>query len=313
MSSIQRIDIGRSTRPSWLLPVHAWQRFSRVWSGLYARPALVFIILSVAFGTAISIAVPPLRGPDEIAHFLRIHSYARGELLPPTEVDGRKGILINSDLYAQLAFFKNAGERFARNKDKGLRYGEIMQDHPPAGGLVDETEEPTRFMPFAGTEGYSPVAYAPHILAAALGTLLQLDFPSTLFLMRVLGLIAFTMVAAYAVALTPALKWAFVLIAMLPVSLYNRSVLSADGAALSSALVVTALCFSAIRRYRGTWERSLWMTVCALTKQPQIVFIVLELMARRVVGLRRRWSNLALVVMPSLILSPLWSWQCPPT
>jgi uncharacterized membrane protein len=306
VSSIQRIDIGRSTRPSWLLPVHAWQRFSRVWSGLYARPALVFIILSVAFGTAISIAVPPLRGPDEIAHFLRIHSYARGELLPPTEVDGRKGILINSDLYAQLAFFKNAGERFARNKDKGLRYGEIMQDHPPAGGLVDETEEPTRFMPFAGTEGYSPVAYAPHILAAALGTLLQLDFPSTLFLMRVLGLIAFTMVAAYAVALTPALKWAFVLIAMLPVSLYNRSVLSADGAALSSALVVTALCFSAIRRYRGTWERSLWMTVCALTKQPQIVFIVLELMARRVVGLRRRWSNLALVVMPSLILSPLW-------
>jgi hypothetical protein len=103
------------------------------------------------------------------------------------------------------------------------------------------------------------------------------------------------MIAAYAVALTPALKWAFVLIAMLPVSLYNRSVLSADRAALSSALVVTALCFSAIQRYGGIWERSLWMTVCTLTKQPQIVFVLLELMAHRVVGLRRCWSNLGLV------------------
>jgi hypothetical protein len=44
------------------------------------------------------------------------------------------------------------------------------------------------------------------------------------------------------------MKWAFVLIAMLPVSLYNRTVLSADGAALSYALVITALCFSAARR-----------------------------------------------------------------
>jgi hypothetical protein len=39
-----------------------------------------------------------------------------------------------------------------------------------------------------------------------------------------------------------------VLIAMLPVSLYNRSALSADGAALSSALVITALCLRAARK-----------------------------------------------------------------
>jgi uncharacterized membrane protein len=263
-------------------------------------------IISFAFGAAISIAVPPLRGPDEIAHFLRIHSYARGQLLPATEVDGRKGILLDSELYMQLAFFKNAGERFARNRDKGLRYGEIMQDYPHPGGLLEDAEEATRFMPFAGTEGYTPVVYAPYIFAAAIGNVLRLDFPSMLLLMRVLGLIAFTMVAAYAVKLTPALKWAFVLIAMLPVSLYNRSVLSADGAALSSALVITALCFSVVHRYGSTWERSLWMTLCALSKQPQIVFVLLELMACRVTGLRRRWRGLALVVMPSLILSPLW-------
>jgi uncharacterized membrane protein len=282
-----------------------WNRLALVWSRLESRPALVFVLLSLAFGSAISVAVPPLRGPDEIAHFLRIYSYARGGLLPVSEVDGRKGIFIDRELYTQLSFFKDAGERFARNREQGLRYGEILKEYPHPGGTLQE-EQATNFMPFAGTEGYHPVAYAPYVLAAAIGNLLGLHFPNLLLLMRVFGLITFTAVAAYAIKLTPILKWAFVLIAMLPVAIYNRSVLSADGAALAYALVITALCFSAVQRRGRVWERSLWMTLCALSKQPQIVFVALELMACRMTQLRRRWSSLALVVVPSFILSPLW-------
>ncbi len=283
-----------------------WSGFSLVWSRLESRPAFVFVLLSFAFGSAISVVVPPLRGPDEIAHFVRIYSYTRGGLLPATEVDGRKGIFIERELYTQLSFFKNAGERFARNREQGLRYGEIMKGYSHPGSTLHEEEQATKFMPFAGTEGYNPVAYAPYVLAAAIGNLLGLDFPNMLLLMRLLGVITFTAVAAYAIKLTPTLKWAFVLIAMLPVSIYNRSVLSADGAALTYGLVITALCFSAVQRYGRVWERSLWMTLCALSKQPQIVFMVLELMVCRMTELRRRWSSLALVVVPSFILSPLW-------
>jgi uncharacterized membrane protein len=115
-------------------------------------------------------------------------------------------------------------------------------------------------------------------------------------------------VAAYAIRVSPVLKWAFVLIAMLPVSLYNRSVLSADGAALSSAMVITALCLSGAHKIDAgrVWERSLWMTLCALSKQPQIVFVLLELMVSRLKELPRRWRSALIVVLPCLILSPLW-------
>ena len=138
------------------------------------------------------------------------------------------------------------GEWFARTREEGVRYGRIMaeyRDTTRASG--DEAAQAPVFAPFAGTEGYSPVAYAPYIIAAAIGRLLGLDLPELLFLMRFVGLVVFTAVTAYAIAVAPALKWAFVLIAMLPVSLYNRVVLSADGAALSYALVITALCFRA--------------------------------------------------------------------
>ena len=284
-------------------------------------PVIVFALLSLAFGSAIVLANPPLRGPDEISHFLRIYSYTRGELLPAAEINGRKGVYVERALYDRLYFFKNSGELFAtvlqdrkgewfaRAKDEGIRYGQIMAEYRDiTGASGDEVAQTPAFAPFAGTEGYSPVAYAPYIIAAAVGRLLGLDLPELLFLMRFVGLVAFTAMVAYAIAVTPALKWAFVLIAMLPVSLYNRVVLSADGAALSYALVITALCFRAAWNPSAgrVWERSLWMTLCVLAKQPQIVFVLLELMAGRLRELPRRWSSLAIVVLPGVILSPLW-------
>src|SRR5438445_3174697 len=172
---MQRSDIGSQTASVGLAQDQntetlRWyllrSRLSLVWSRLESRPALAFILLSFAFGSAISVVVPPLRGPDEVAHFLRIHSYARGELLPAVEVGGRKGILIERELHAQLAFFKNAGERFGQHREQGLRYGEIMQEYLAPDGTPDEEEEQVwKFMPFAGTEGYNPAAYAPYVVA----------------------------------------------------------------------------------------------------------------------------------------------------
>src|SRR5712691_2451111 len=295
-TSVQVVDAPRSP-------------LSRIWTRIGSRPATVFSLLSLAFGSIIILANPPLRGPDEIAHFLRIYSYARGELLPAAEVDGRKGIFLSHELYNQLYFFKTAGEVFARFGDEGIRYRQIIAEYSALVGTSgDELQQASVFAPFAGTEGYNPVAYLPYIVAAAIGRGLGLDFPGMLLLMRAFGLLAFTAAAAYAIAVTPTLKWAFVLIAMLPVALYNRAVLSADGAAFSYTLVITALCFSAAREPAAgrVWERSLWMTLCALSKQPQIVFVLLELMVCRMTALQRRWISLALVVVPSFILSPLW-------
>jgi Predicted membrane protein (DUF2142) len=282
---------------------------SHLWTRVGIHPATVFVFLSLAFGAATVFVVPPLRGPDEIAHFLRIYSYTRGELFPAAEVDGRKGIFVQRELHDQLHFFKEAGEWFAVARDEGVRYGEIMAVHRDFGGTIgDWLEQAPVFMTFAGTEGYHPVAYIPYIVAGAIGSALGLEFTHMLFLMRLFGVVAFTAAAAYAIAVTPVLKWAFVLIALLPVAIYNRSVLSADGAALSSALVITALCLKAVWKAAAApvWQRSFWMTLCALSKQPHIVFLLLEPMVHPLKELRWRWGRVAFVVLPGLILSPLW-------
>jgi hypothetical protein len=222
------------------------------WMRIAIQPTTVFVVLSLAFGAATAFVVPPLRGPDEIAHFLRSYSYTRGELLPTAEVDGRKGIFVNRELYDQLRFFKDAGEWFATAREDGVRYGQIMTLYRDFSSIIDdELHQAPMFMPFAGTEGYNPVAYIPYIVAGAIARLLGLEFPDMLLLMRLFGLVAFTAAAAYAIAVTPVLKWSFVLIGLLPVAIYNRSVLSADGAALCSALVITALSLSAVWKFHS--------------------------------------------------------------
>ena len=239
-------------------PDTAQGALSRIGKRFGGWPAIVFALLSLLFGSAIIVVNPPLRGPDEISHFLRIYSYTQGQLLPVTSMNGRKGIFVERGLYDRLHFFKDAGERFSSSlqqhkggwlasfRDEGIRYGQVMAEyHDIIGARDDEAAQAPVFAPFAGTEGYSPVAYAPYIIAATIGRLFSLDLPQLLFLMRFFGLVVFTAVTAYAIAITPTLRWAFVLIAMLPVSLYNRVVLSADGAALSYALVITAVCLRA--------------------------------------------------------------------
>ena len=282
-------------------PRPAW-RAARI---VLAHPAAVFVLLSMLFGMLTIAFTPPLEGPDEPAHFLRAYGFSRGEIIPATaDAQSRKGILLPTRLHRGYAVFEAA--LFKLGKAEGFSYRQVWAEYfRKAAEPADETRV---FVLYWGSEGYSPVPYLPQIAAALLARAADLDFAGTLFLMRFAGLVAMTAVTAYAIAIAGPLRWAFLLIAMLPSALYGRSVVSADGAALAYAMAVTALCLGTARAAGAgrSGERAAFMTLCILSKPPQIALALLEAMARPFKELPRRWRTLALVVLPGLILSPLW-------
>src|SRR5215217_5247411 len=80
----------------------------------FANPAAIFVLLSAMFGTAIVAITPPLRGPDETAHFLRAYGIAQGAIIPSqADAQGRKGIFLVPHFYRQFALFeaRSAHER----------------------------------------------------------------------------------------------------------------------------------------------------------------------------------------------------------
>lgn len=278
----------------------------RFWRYAVARPARVFLVLSLLFGTIAVFAGPPLQAPDELSHFMRIYGLSKGELLPKQRVNGKLGTAVPAELHAALDYYETVRRRpgLLKNRyaDTRRRYRD-RQANTPSGASAAPV-----FVPYQGSEGYSPTAYLPHVAAMALARLLQLDFLPMLYLVRLAGLVFATAVIAYAIALTPRLKWAFVLIAMLPASLYGRSMLSADGGILAYTLVVTALFFAAAlnERVRRRWEHAGWLVLCALGKPTQVAFVLLGAIRQWTQDMPAYLRSVAVVMLPAALLAPLW-------
>ncbi len=274
----------------------------RIWAWL-GNPVIVFLVLSALFGSAIILVNPPLRGPDEAAHFVRIYGISDGEIVPATrDAQGRKGAMLPARIHRDFDYFESARYKVGT---LGFSYHEVVdtwRKAPPRGA-----EGPASFVLLQGAESYAPFSYLPYLPAIAVARLANLDFLGTLYLLRVTGFVLMTLVAAYAIALTPHLKWAFLMIAMLPAALYGRAVIGADGAALSFVLVVAGLSLRTIDApARRVGEQALWMTLCVIAKLSNVAFIVLEAMRGPVRDLPRRWGAVALIVLPGLALTLWW-------
>ena len=209
---------------------------------------------------------------------MRVYAYTQGIIKPPLEARWPQGHRSAGRHCATTSCSSTSGAR--RSGSDGFTFHQANDEY-----RAPSKRARGRSGPRAAASNFSrarraiaPVAYAPHIAAGVVAQTFGLDFATTLYLMRFAGLAAFTAIAAYAVAMTPHLKWAFLLIAMLPAALYGRSVIGADGAVNSLSLLVAAL---SLRAASGLLpdrplERALWMTLCVLSKPPQIVFILLR-------------------------------------
>jgi uncharacterized membrane protein len=266
-----------------------------------ARLPLIFLALAIIGGLLAVALNPPLRGPDEPAHFLRALGIAQGQFVPHTvDARGRRGIYLSPELFSGFGLFNAIREA----KPSGSIYADAFAryfahaDSEPEGG-------PPVFVPYEGSESYSPVPYLPYVPAALISKAMGLKFVATLYVMRLAGLFASAALGAYAIAVAPHLKWIFFCTAMLPTAIYQRAVINADGASLSLALLVIAFCIRGIHHSGGIWRRMGWMTACALTKPPQVALAVLELMTGRDKN-GSTWARAALVMLPGFALSLAW-------
>jgi Predicted membrane protein (DUF2142) len=322
----QWYDVSPSSFAARIRGISSGGRLSQL---LVARPVVIFILLSALFGLLTIALTPRLRGPDESPHFLRAYGLLVGDIVPSAaDARGRKGVLLPAALQRDMELYEQALYSLYLHDDASFQG--VLQTYAllrAEAAATSPASSPAVFVPYAGSEGYSPVPYLPYLPGLALAR--NLDFPSTLYLTRLSGFIVLTAVMAFAIALVPHLQWPFVLIGLLPSALFSRSVLGADAGALALAIMVTALALRGVHRLPtgGAWMRALWMSLCVLSKQPMLAFILLEAMRLRThspaksgadpirhvswaramrAPLAWRWRSAAIVMVPALALSVAW-------
>jgi hypothetical protein len=273
-------------------------------SGLLGRPEAIFFSLSVLFGAITILANPPLRGPDEPAHFWRAVGIARGDFFASTfNEPGHVGLFIAPRWHRQFDHFNRIRQLPPTERPT---YWEIFRGHFAQDRMPVTATEPV-FVSYEGSQLYSPVPYMHYALAAFAAKAFDLSFLSTLYLLRITGLFAAAAITAWAIAVTPALKWGFISIAMLPTAIYQRAVVNTDGIVLAASFLVIALCLKAVRTpASGLAGRTLWITLSSLTKPPQVAFALLEAMRIAGPAWRTEWRAFLAVSIPGLVVAVLW-------
>ncbi len=187
------------------------------------------------FGVLCAAVTPPGQGPDEPAHWYRVWTLTRLEIVPVRRT-AAGGYAYGSWVPQSL---ERLGRRFA-----GLTAHPRARFHP--GDLLDELRRPldagrTVYVPMDNTALYSPVGYVPATVCAAVAAAAGAPVLVWVYAARLGTLAGYLAVGWLAVRTTPVCKWPAVVALCSPVGLFLAGSVSADPMTTGLAFLGTAL------------------------------------------------------------------------
>lgn len=217
-------------------------------------PGRFFQIVALVSGIFMLLITPPFQAPDEINHFYKAYQISEGKFFSENN-DHRLGGFVPKS-------FVEITEPFSR-----LRFN----IHEKADFLtlknllsIPLNEQDRVFVDFPNTALYSPISYLPQALALFVLTELSLPPLFILYLTRFLMLILWIGCIALAIKITPIYKWLFVLLALLPMSIFTHAALSADSVTDILGFLLLATLFKTAYE-AGKFDTSKFLILACLT------------------------------------------------
>ncbi|HEY8515804.1 MAG TPA: DUF2142 domain-containing protein [Candidatus Binatia bacterium] len=263
-------------------------------------PARLFAVLAIPLGLVYALLTPPFQVPDELRHLRRVVQIAYG------------GVTGGTDIPASIDEFAKRAQADRRPRARVARRAFSIDKLRE---LAAMPLEPERAVHFAGdrTLPYSPVVYLPAVAAVGVGRAVGARPLALLYLARLALLAGGVALVWWALRLTPALAWPLCLLALLPMTTFLRSGLTADTMTTGCALLFFALM---LRAWRGAGPLSTSELVAltaagcvlALCKQGYLPLTlgVLGIPRERFATPRTRLVSLALMLGVPLLVSALW-------
>ncbi|MFT5779985.1 MAG: putative membrane protein [Crocinitomicaceae bacterium] len=182
------------------------------------NPERFFLVFAAFFGLIFILVTPPFQSPDEICHFYKAYQISEGTFISKQH-DKRVGGYIPESIVSTadstVRMFGNAHQK-ANSKD--LNDGLTVPLNPAKKIFVD----------FPNSAIYSPISYAPQ--AFMIGVLRAAHLPPLYLLYGArLASLAFWIFCVFlTIRMMPFHKWLFVLLALLPMSIFSNMSVSAD-------------------------------------------------------------------------------------
>lgn len=210
------------------------------------KPEIAFLILSLFFGLLYLIFSPPLHEMDGPNHFKRAYQISIGQFLPERVEESVGGYLPTPF----IEFERVLTSGIISERESKLTYSTFLS-LMKTGFSRDELV----FHDFRNTALYSPIAYLPQSIGLMTARITSSSVLSGIMFGRILNFLFWLTVIYYAIKITPIFKWVLVLYAVMPISIFLSTSLSADVITISLSFFVIALMLNLILNKESKIDR----------------------------------------------------------
>jgi len=227
----------------------------------------VFVVISLLMGVLLAFINPFGQEPDGWVHFLRSVDVSYGNVaLPLWDNNGGSNLLRLPDNIGQIAFMKVepdgiTGYEFVKNI-KGLQLSDTIVD-------------------VNGMGGFTSFFYLPQAIGIMIARVLGLSAFWWMFFARVVNLVCYTVLAYWGIKKTPVYKNIFLVIALLPMSIYQAASVSYDALINGLSILFIGLCFYMAygEKKKLTWKDTILLgSVLAVLFMCKYIYICLGIL-----------------------------------
>jgi uncharacterized membrane protein len=269
------------------------------------RPERVFLFLGPLFGILLVFLTPPFQVPDEYMHFYRSYQVSEGQWISVRENDRVGGTLpLNLKTAAGLASANLPFHPENKMSLSKLRKGMHVPLEP----------ERRSFYDFLGSAVTPPAAYLPQAVGIALGRWIVARPIALMYGGRLINLAVWLLLMGMALRLTPTGKPLFLLLALMPMSIFQAASLSPDATTNAVCFLFTASVLRLLFDDSVASDRRFLLGMILLTilltqvkgAYAGLILLLLLVPATRFGSPQRRWIFLGSLTIVAIVLWLSW-------
>ncbi|MDM5190561.1 DUF2142 domain-containing protein [Bacillus sp. DX4.1] len=199
-----------------------------LWVG--KRIVVEYILIATIFGSFFAIFTPIHQTSDEWVHFLKSQDVAQGNFITPKH-DGNVGYFVSQKI---LDTYLHPVKRDEKMNPDVIDYVKQFSIRPDA---------PNKqvFEPQATTAVYTVIPYIPQAIGIKAAMLFDTNIWTANILGRIVNLLAFIVMSAYALQKMPVMRRTFMFFMLAPIIMFHAASLSADAVLMGASFIFIAL------------------------------------------------------------------------
>lgn len=198
------------------------------------EPQKAFLFLGIIFGVVFLLLIPPFQINDEPAHYYKAYVVSQGQLIPE-KTGGVAGFYVPESLEKTVATYYPMVNKYEVKQNSSSYASTVNLPVNPNNRVYVEKEMYTLV--------YPPLPYLASGLVMALASLLGTSPLILMYLGRIINLLVWLLMVYLAIKITPVHKWVFLLLALMPMTLFEAASLSADSFNLGLSFLTIAFFF----------------------------------------------------------------------